>query len=115
MAQRLQLRDLDWVVQAIRIQQTVGGKLADLLHTLADFIRARQEVRREVQVLTAEGRISAYVLAGLAPALLLMMQVTNPTYLAPMLHGGGLIVLLATGGSVALGTYIIFRMVKIEV
>ncbi|MEN3315415.1 MAG: pilus assembly protein CpaF [Acidimicrobiaceae bacterium] len=115
MAARLDIRDLDWIVQAIRIQQTVGGKLADILHTLADFIRARQEVRREVQVLTAEGRISAYVLAGLAPALLLMMQVTNPTYLAPMLHGGGLIVLLATGGSVALGTYIIFRMVKIEV
>jgi len=115
MAARLDIRDLDWIVQAIRIQQTVGGKLADILHTLADFIRARQEVRREVQVLTAEGRISAYVLAGLAPALLLMMQVTNPTYLAPMLRGGGLIVLLATGGSVALGTYIIFRMVKIEV
>ena len=48
MAERLEIRDLDWVVQAIRIQQTVGGKLADLLHTLADFIRARDEVRREV-------------------------------------------------------------------
>ena len=59
MAQRLEIRDLDWVVQAIRIQQTVGGKLADLLHTLADFIRAREEIRREVDVLTAEGRISA--------------------------------------------------------
>ena len=41
MAQRLDVRDVDWVVQAIRIQQTVGGKLADL-HTLADFIRARR-------------------------------------------------------------------------
>ncbi|HEX8771517.1 MAG TPA: type II secretion system F family protein, partial [Acidimicrobiales bacterium] len=56
MAHRLRIRDLDWVVQSIRIQQTVGGKLADILHTLAEFIRARQEVRREVQVLTAEGR-----------------------------------------------------------
>jgi len=115
MAGRLEIRDVDWIVQAIRIQQTVGGRLADILHTLADFIRARQEVRREVQVLSAEGRVSAYVLAGLTPALLLMMQVTNPTYLAPMLRGAGLIVLLATAGSVAIGTYIIFRMVKIEV
>ncbi len=115
MATRLEIRDVDWIVQAIRIQQTVGGKLADILHTLADFIRARQEVRREVQVLTAEGRVSAYVLAVLAPALLLMMQVMNPVYLSPMLHGAGLVVLLATAGSVALGTYIIFRMVKIEV
>jgi len=115
MAARLEIRDVDWIVQAIRIQQTVGGKLADILHTLADFIRARQEVRREVQVLSAEGRISAYTLAVLAPGLMLMMQVTNPNYFAPMLRGVGLIVLLATAGSVALGTYIIFRMVKIEV
>src|SRR5205823_1096485 len=64
MAGRLQIRDLQWVVQAIRIQQSVGGKLADLLHTLADFIRAREEVRREILALTAEGRISAWVLAA---------------------------------------------------
>jgi tight adherence protein B len=115
MAARLEIRDLDWIVQAIRIQQTVGGKLADVLHTLADFIRARQEVRREVQVLTAEGRISAYVLAGLAPFLLLVMQMTNAAYLAPMLHGAGLLVLIGTGVFMAIGTLIIFRMVKIEV
>src|SRR5690606_7076509 len=65
MSKRLGIRDVEWVVQAIRIQQTVGGKLAELLHTLADFIRAREEVRREVMVLTAEGRISAYVLGAL--------------------------------------------------
>ncbi len=115
MAVRLQIRDLDWIVQAIRIQQTVGGKLADILHTLADFIRARQEVRREVQVLSAEGRVSAYVLAALSPFLLLVMQVTNPDYLAPMLRGWGLVVLLGTGVFMAIGTAIIFRMVKIEV
>ena len=115
MAARLDIRDLDWIVQAIRIQQTVGGKLADILHTLADFIRARQEVRREVQVLSAEGRISAYVLAALAPLLVLMMQVTNPDYFAPMLRGTGLLVLIGTAVSVAFGTYIIFRMIKIEV
>ena len=115
MAARLQIRDLDWIVQAIRIQQTVGGKLADILHTLADFIRARQEVRREVQVLSAEGRVSAYVLAALAPFLLLVMQITNPAYLAPMLRGWGLVVLIATGVFAAIGTAIIFRMVKIEV
>jgi tight adherence protein B len=115
MAARLDIRDVDWIVQAIRIQQTVGGKLADILHTLAEFIRARQEVRREVQVLSAEGRVSAYVLAALAPLLLLMIQLTNPSYMAPMYRGVGLVVLLVTGLSVAFGTYIIFRMVKIVV
>jgi tight adherence protein B len=115
MAKRLALRDLEWVVQAIRIQQTVGGKLADLLHTLADFIRAREEVRREVQVLTAEGRMSAWVLGGLPLFLLLVIQVISPGYMKPLYQGWGLAVLAATGLSVAIGTGLIFRMVKIEV
>ena len=115
MAVRLDIRDLEWVVQAIRIQQTVGGKLADLLHTLADFIRAREEVRREVQVLTAEGRISAYVLGALPVFLMLAVQVLNPGYMQPLLQGKGLLVLAATGMSVAAGVALILRMVKIEV
>jgi tight adherence protein B len=115
MAARLQVRDLDWVVQAIRIQQTVGGRLADLLHTLADFIRARDEVRREVQVLTAEGRMSAWILSGLVPLLLLAMQLLNPDYIRPMYSGAGLIMLGMAGAMVAFGTFLIFRMVKIEV
>jgi tight adherence protein B len=115
MAERLDIRDLDWVVQAIRIQQTVGGRLADLLHTLADFIRARDEVRREVKVLTAEGRMSAWVLTALCPFMLLAVQFIDPNYMAPMYRGWGLVVLLATAGMVAMGASIIFRMTKIEV
>ena len=90
MAKRLDVRDVDWVVQAIRIQQTVGGKLADLLHTLADFIRAREEIRREVLVLTAEGRISAWVLGALPIFLGVFIQISNPGYLDPMFQGWGL-------------------------
>lgn len=115
MAERLNIRDLDWVVQAIRIQQTVGGRLADLLHTLADFIRARDEVRREVKVLTAEGRMSAWVLTALCPFMLLAVQFIDPGYMKPMYHGWGLAVLLGTAGMVGLGASIIFKMTKIEV
>ncbi len=115
MAKRLDLRDLDWVVQAIRIQQTVGGRLADLLHTLADFIRAREEVRRDVAVLTAEGRISAYVLTALAPFMFLAIQVISPDYMKPMFQGWGLVVLGFTAALMAAGSVIIFRMCKIEV
>ena len=61
----------------MRIQQEVGGKLADLLHTLADFVRARQEVRREVQVLTAEGRLSTVVLGALPVFIIVALQVVN--------------------------------------
>jgi tight adherence protein B len=115
MAKRLEIRDLDWVVQAIRIQQTVGGKLADLLHTLADFIRAREEVRRDVAVLTAEGRISAWVLTAMAPFMLFAIQLLSPGYMKPMFQGWGLVVLGVTAGLMATGSLIIFRMTKIEV
>jgi tight adherence protein B len=115
MGQRLQIRDVDWVVQAIRIQQTVGGKLADLLHTLADFIRAREEVRREVLVLTAEGRISAYVLGGLPVFLLLAITVISPGYMDPMFRGWGPVVLLGAAAWGAVGFLFILRMVKVDV
>jgi tight adherence protein B len=115
MAKRLGIRDVEWVVQAIRIQQTVGGKLADLLHTLADFIRAREEVRREILVLTAEGRISAYVLGGLPIFLGFYLQVSNPGYLDPMLEGWGLVWMGGALASIAIGMAMIFKMIKVDV
>lgn len=114
MAVRLQIRDMDMVVQAIRIQQTVGGRLADLLHTLSEVIRTRDEVRREVQVLTAEGRMSAYVLTGIVPVLFLLMRTVNPDYIKPLYHGGGLILLIGCAVSVVAGLFVILRMVKID-
>ncbi len=115
MARRLDIKDLVWVVQAIRIQQQVGGKLADLLHTLADFMRAREDIRREVDVLTAEGRISSYVLGALPVFILLAVQVTNPDYLQPFYQGWGLFVLGMTAASILTGFFIIRRMVRIEI
>lgn len=112
MAARLQLRDVDWLVQAMRIQQQVGGQLADLLATLADFMRAREEVRREIRVLTAEGRMSAYVLGALPILLFATVQVTNPGYLAPMLRGWGLVWLGLTLVSLVVGMVLILRMVR---
>ncbi len=115
MAQRIKVEDLAWVVQAIRIQQTVGGKLADLLFTLAEFMRGREEIRREVKVLTAEGRLSAYVLGGLPVFLFFAVKTMSPEYIAPMLHAPGLFALIGAAVSVGLGVGIILRMVKIDI
>jgi tight adherence protein B len=115
LADRLQLPDLAWVVQAIRIQQTVGGKLADLLFTLAEFMRAREEIRREVKTLTAEGRISAWFLGALPVLVFLAVQVTNPGYMDPMLSGTGLLALALAGVSTVFGIFVILRMVRIDI
>ena len=66
-ATRMQSVDFAWVVMAIRIQREVGGNLAEVLTTVAATLRERERLRRQVQVLSAEGRLSAWILGLLAP------------------------------------------------
>ena len=115
MAERSGVEDLKWAVEAVRIQQSTGGRLAPILHTLAAFMRTRQEVRREVQTLSAEGRMSGYVLFAIPLFLVGALEMKDPGYLAPMMHGVGLIVLIGTCGLMALGFWIVRRMVNIKV
>jgi tight adherence protein B len=115
MAERSGVEDLKWAVEAVRIQQSTGGRLAPILHTLADFMRTRQEVRREVQTLSAEGRMSGYVLFAIPLFLVVALEMKDPEYLKPMLHGAGLVVLIGTAGLMALGFWIVRRMVNIKV
>ncbi len=104
MAERVELADFEWIVHAIRIQQSTGGKLADLLFTLAEYMRAREEVRREVRVLTAEGRFSAYVLVALPFLIAGWIQLTNPTYFENMFQPLGFAMLGAGAVAMAIGT-----------
>ena len=115
MAERSGVEDLKWAVEAVRIQQSTGGRLAPILHTLANFMRTRQEVRREVQTLSAEGRMSGYVLFAIPLFLVFALEAKDPAYLQPMFHGIGLFVLIGTAGLMALGFWIVRRMVNIKV
>jgi tight adherence protein B len=115
MAERSGVEDLKWAVEAVRIQQSTGGRLAPILQTLATFMRTRQEVRREVQTLSAEGRMSGYVLFAVPVFLVIALEVKDPGYLSPMLHGAGLLVLIGTAGLMGLGFWIVRRMVNIKV
>ena len=115
MADRAGVEDLKWAVEAVRIQQSTGGRLGPILHTLANFMRTRQEVRREVTTLSAEGRMSGYVLFAIPCFLVVALEMEDPSYLKPMLHGAGLVVLIGAAVLMALGFWIIRRMVTIKV
>jgi tight adherence protein B len=115
MAERSGVEDLKWAVEAVRIQQSTGGRLAPILHTLSNFMRTRQEVRREVQTLSAEGRMSGYVLFAIPLFIMAAIEVKDPGYLTPMYHGIGLVVLIGTAGLMALGFWIVRKMVNIKV
>lgn len=115
MAARSEIEELRWAVQAVRIQQTTGGQLAELLHTLAGFMRAREEVHREVQVLTAEGRFSAWVLMALPFLVGMALEVTAPSYLHPFFRGWGFVWLGFCAVLLIAGYLSIRRLVEIEV
>ncbi len=78
-AERMESVDFKWVVMAIRIQREVGGNLAELLNSVADTIREREYLERQVLALSAEGRLSVWILGGLPPGFMLYLLVANPT------------------------------------
>ncbi len=96
--------DFGWVVMAIRIQRDVGGNLAEILSTVAATLRERERLRRQVQVLSAEGKLSAYILGGLPIAFGFYLLLTRPEYLKPLITDpigwillGGMAMLMTVG------------------
>ncbi|WP_141013838.1 type II secretion system F family protein [Nocardioides sambongensis] len=115
-AERFDSSDFAWVVMAIRIQRQVGGNLAELLVTVAGTMRERQYLRRQVQTLSAEGRMSAIILCSLPPLFALFLLVTNPDYLAPLVSDArGLILLVGSVVWLTLGVLWMSRLIKVEV
>lgn len=84
-AARMQSQDFSWVAQAIAINREVGGNLADVLDGVAGTMRERAALRRQVDALSAEGRMSGWVLMALPIGVFLLVYVMNPTYFAPLL------------------------------
>ena len=66
-------------------------------------------------MLTAEGRVSAYVLGGLPVMLFFFIKTSSPDYIAPMLHTPGLFALIGAAISIGIGFGLILRMVKIDI
>ncbi|HUF33037.1 MAG TPA: type II secretion system F family protein [Acidimicrobiales bacterium] len=101
MAERLGTEDFAWVVQAIDINREVGGDLAEVLDNVGETIRERNQVQRQVKALTAEGRMSAYVLIALPFVLAVALQLMNPEYFRLLTFGPGLVMSMV--GVVMLG------------
>lgn len=115
-AERMQSLDLHLVVMAIRISREVGGNLAEVLMTTVSTMRERAALKREVKVLSAEGRLSAKILIGLPFLMLIFLLVFKPGYIEPLYTTGPGYVLIAMGvGALSTGSFWVSRLVKIEV
>lgn len=84
LADRVPTADVRIFVTAVLIQREVGGNLTEILDNLSEIIRQRFTLARQVQVLTAEGRYSVYVLTVMPIAIAGFVYMSNPAYLKPL-------------------------------
>lgn len=116
MVERMPSYDLDLVVTAVNIQLQVGGNLAQILDTIAATIRERVRNQREIAALTAEGKLSGWVCAGMPPIMGAIMTALNPEYMKPLFSDSfGLMMIGLALGLQLLGGLVIKKMLSIDV
>ena len=123
MVRRVRSDDLELMATAIAIQHQVGGNLAEILDSIAYTIRERVRIKGEIRTLTAQQRLSGYVVAGMPIGLMGLLFVIAPEFMKPMFEsppgiGGlpaGMIVLAIGGFFMFIGFMLIRRIVAIEV
>jgi tight adherence protein B len=116
MARRVGLMDVRFVVTAVLIQRQTGGDLAEVLDNISSVIRDRIKLFGSVKALTAEGRLSGYVLLALPVFVFMLELVINPSYAQIMLDDPvGQKMLIGAGVSQLLGLALIQKIVNIKV
>lgn len=112
---RMRSVDFAWIIMAIRVQREVGGNLAEVLSNVADTLRERDRIRRQVSVLSSEGRLSAWVLGGLPIVFALYMVLTQPAYIGLLVTTPiGLMMTVVAGVLFIIGVFWLSKIVKVE-
>lgn len=115
-ATRMHSVDLMWAVMAIRIQREVGGNLAELLDTVASTMMERDRLRREILALTAEGRMSAWVLGVFPSAFAVILSVIQPAYMSTLFHNAiGIMAIMVSAVMAVFGFIWLRKIMAIEV
>ncbi|MFI9816871.1 VWA domain-containing protein [Saccharothrix variisporea] len=115
-ADRMTSTDLKWIVMAVRIQRSVGGNLAEVLLTTVATMRDRAQTRRQVHALSAEGRLSAYILVALPIALATWLVLTRYEYMRPLFTTAiGWVLVGGATVMVGLGALWMRKLVRVEV
>jgi tight adherence protein B len=116
LARRVDMVDFDWTVMAIEIQREVGGDLAEILEIIASTIRERERLRRQIRALTAEGRLSAWVLGALPFGMAGFLMLRSPKYLEPLYTTStGIFMVVGSAVMMMIGVIWMRKIVRIEV
>lgn len=115
LGERIRLSDVRILVTAILVHRQVGGNLAEILDSIAHLVRERFKMRRQLRVITAQGRLSGYVLAVLPIILGLAIYTLNPEYMMPLFEeAAGTYMLVGAAIFQVLGYFWIRRILDIE-
>jgi tight adherence protein B len=113
---RLPNKELEVVIRAILAQRKSGGNLAELMETMEETIRGRIRVLEELNTLTAQGRMSSWIITLLPVALGVYFFKMSPDYFSPMIeHPLGWLLLGMGSISIIIGWFVIQKIIKIEV
>lgn len=116
LSQRVDCPDLLFFVTSVIVQREVGGNLAEILEKTGRLIRQRFELQGRVRALAAEGKLSAIILFALPFGIAFMMNLTNPDYYTILFaKPAGQLMVEVVGSMMAIGAFVIKRMIKIRV
>lgn len=113
---RIESLDLRFFTTAVAINSEVGGNFAEILDKLADTIRERIKIRRQLRVHTAQGRLTGYILAVMPVVVFFLMNIMIPGYQDTLLKNDtGRIILIVAAVMQVLGFLIIRRIINIRI
>ena len=116
LTERVPLIDVRFFVTALLIQKETGGNLAEILDGLARVIRDRFRIYREVQVLTAQGRLTAGILIALPIIMMFLLGALNPSYIGVLFTDPwGPIALIVAATMQVIGSAILWKIIHFEV
>ncbi|WP_427172025.1 type II secretion system F family protein [Arthrobacter sp. 92] len=114
-ADRMDSEDFRWIGQAIQINREVGGDLAEVLEQVAGTIRERSEIKGHVRSLSAEGKMSAYILMALPVGVAMFLGIINPGYLNAFVQTTiGIIMMVVSLLMFVIGGFWMSRIIKIK-
>lgn len=115
-ADRMASRDVEQLALVSELQREAGGNAAEVVDRVAETVRERFDLKRLINTLTMQGRMSRWIVSALPIGIILILQLENPHYLHPLLSSTlGKVVFGLTALWAVLGSYAIKKIVEIEV
>ncbi len=113
-ANRVQSQDLVWVTDAVAINRNVGGNLTELFAAVAETIRARHRLSRQVTALSAEGKVSARILVAMPFLVVMWLSFTNRSYVRELFRGPGPTLVMVALACMTFGYFWLRRITRVE-